>query len=576
MAKSINRLLAELLDNETGAVHEEYRDEISSRLTTYESLDSLPYTNLTTGDQAFVKSNQRMYISNGSGWYNVALVNASPSLSISPTGAITLASDGTPTVITLTGTDSDQVNLTFTVESDGDFGGLATLSQDSSVFTITPLSQDSATTTSSTLTFKTSDGINFGTGTSAFSLTFGPPQIKITASDAAASDTFGRYSSMSSDGNYIIVGTYASESAYIFVKSGSSWTQQTILTASDGEANDRFGSGVSISSDGSYAIVGAEQEDGGNGNPAGYAGAAYIFTRSGSTWTEQQKITASDAQTNDRFGSAVSISSDGSYAIVGAYLEDDGSGDPTSNAGAAYIFTRSGSTWTQQQRIDAPGASTNDFFGYRVGLNSNGTYALITAIQDYNGALVNAGAVYVFTRSGSTWTQQAKLTPSDASASDFFGRSVSLDSNANYAVATTSSNFRAEGGAAYIYTRSGSTWTQQTKITSSDGQTGDVFGTWAELNSDGTSLVVGAMREDGGSGDPTSNAGAAYVFTRSGSTWTEEYKLTASDAQVNDNFGGSVSISSDGSSVIVGAENEDGGAGDPLSNAGAVYVFDLS
>jgi len=150
--------------------------------TQYDSIGLLPVTGLTTGQQAYVTENSRIYISNGSGWYNVALVNATPNLTIDPTGAIELSNEGANTVITLTGTDSDNAdaNLTYSVESDGSFGGLATLSQDSSVFTITPLGEDSATTETSTLTFKVSDGVSFGSGTTTFTLTF----ITIVANSA--------------------------------------------------------------------------------------------------------------------------------------------------------------------------------------------------------------------------------------------------------------------------------------------------------------------------------------------------------------------------------------------------------
>ena len=174
---SINRKLAELLIPSTNVMREDALDELGG-LTVYSTLDNLPTSGLSLGDQAFVSSSQRLYISNGSGWYNVAMFNATPNLTISPSGAIILATDGTtPTVITLTGTDSDNAdaNLIYSVESDGSFGGLGTLSQDSSVFTITPLAEESATPGSSTLTFKVSDGISFGSGTTTFSLTFGPP-----------------------------------------------------------------------------------------------------------------------------------------------------------------------------------------------------------------------------------------------------------------------------------------------------------------------------------------------------------------------------------------------------------------
>ena len=143
-------------------------------LKVFQTLDSLPTSNLVSGQQALVDSDQRLYISNGLGWYNIAVINQSPTLTIDPSGTIVLATDGTPTTITLTATDSDTPSalISFSVESDGNFSGLGTLSQDSSVFTITPKLEDSATTTSSTLTFKASDGVNFGTSTSALSLTF--------------------------------------------------------------------------------------------------------------------------------------------------------------------------------------------------------------------------------------------------------------------------------------------------------------------------------------------------------------------------------------------------------------------
>jgi len=165
----------------------------SSGLQVYATKENLPATGLTSGDQAYVTNTSRLYISNGSGWYNVALINATPSLTIDPTGAIELEKDGsTPTVITLTATDSDNAvaGLTFSVDSDGSFGGLATISQDSSVFTITPLSADSATTSSSTLTFKASDGISFGSGTRTLSLAFATANSNYTALLARA-DTAG-------------------------------------------------------------------------------------------------------------------------------------------------------------------------------------------------------------------------------------------------------------------------------------------------------------------------------------------------------------------------------------------------
>ena len=163
------------------------------------SLDSLPGASLSAGDTAYVSANNRFYVSNGSGWYNVALVNVTPSLTISPDGAIALNTDGTPTTITLTGQDSDNANLTFSVESDGSFLGLGTIAQDSSVFTITPFSSDSATQSSSTLTFKVTDGVGIGSGTTALSLTFSVSNsnqttVLLKADDAATDEQVDRSS----------------------------------------------------------------------------------------------------------------------------------------------------------------------------------------------------------------------------------------------------------------------------------------------------------------------------------------------------------------------------------------------
>jgi hypothetical protein len=185
---SINRSMANLIDG-SGSLAD------GGGVTVYATKENLPTTGLTSGDQAYVSNTSRLYISNGSGWYNVALINATPSLTIDPTGAIALAKDGsTPTTITLTATDSDNAvaGLSFSVDSDGNFAGLGTLSQDSSVFTITPLSEDSATTTTSTLTFKASDGISFGSGQRTLSLTFAAANSKYTTllskADTAGTD----------------------------------------------------------------------------------------------------------------------------------------------------------------------------------------------------------------------------------------------------------------------------------------------------------------------------------------------------------------------------------------------------
>ena len=394
----------------------------------------------------------------------------------------------------------------------------------------------------------------------------GTEQAKIMASDIQASDHYGWSVSISGDGNTAIVGAPTEDTgfsnagaAYIFTRSGSTWTQQAKIQASDKQQDDQFGISVSISGDGNTAIVGARYEDTGVGYQIG---AAYIFTRSGSTWTEQQKIQASDKDENDWFGNSVSISSDGNTAIVSAHLEDAGGTD----TGSAYIFTRSGSTWTQQAKIQASDKQSGDTFGISVSISSDGNTAIVGAYQEDTGGS-RAGAAYIFTRSGSTWTEQQKIQASDKEASDYFGRRVSISGDGNTAIvgAHTEDTGALNAGAVYIFTRSGSTWTQQQKIQASDKEADDYFGNSVSISGDGNTAIVGANAE--GTGGLV--AGAAYIFTRSGSTWTELQKIQASDKEAGDEFGWTVSISGDGNTAIVGARYEDTGG----TSAGAAYIF---
>jgi hypothetical protein len=269
------------------------------------------------------------------------------------------------------------------------------------------------------------------------------------------------------------------------------------------------------------------------------------------------------------------MSSDGSRVIVGALYANYADPGGTSDAGAAYVFIRSGTTWTQESKLTASDKAANDYFGSSVSISSDGSRVIVGAPLASPGGTTNAGAAYIYTRSGTTWTQESKLTASDKAAGDQFGdkASVSMSSDgsrviigAYYASVGGTSN----AGAAYVYTRSGTTWTQESKLTASDKAANDSFGYSVSMSSDGSRVIVGARYADPGG---TTDAGAAYVFIRSGTTWTQESKLTASDKAANDYFGSSVSISSDGSRVIVGALYADPGG---TSNAGAAYVCGYS
>ena len=554
--------------------------------TTYDVIGDLPLSGNEAGDQAFVIATNRLYLWSGAGWYNIAIINTTPTFSTGPDASYTLASDGvTTTVISLLATDPEGFTINYSAIADSDFNGLATVSQDSSVFTITPKSEANATTSTGTLTFKATDGVNIASEISTFTLTFGPDwsatptetilrnPVVIAGGYAYTSPEFAYGVSISTDGNYIAVGArqeFANSSSnggavYIYTRSGSTWTQQARLVGSTVSTDYRFGSSVSINSDGTYLLVGAATKNSG-------VGTAYVFTRSGSTWTQQAEIPSPTA-TADLFGLRSAINSTGDLVAICAQ-NNPGAGAAYTQSGAVHVYSRSGSTWTLQQTLRASDENTYWRFGRSAKFNSDGTYIIIGAPMSSTGT--GNGAAYIFTRSGSTWTQQAKITASDAEVDDYFGTSVSINSDATYAICgaeyeDTGGN---NAGAAYVFTRSGSTWTQQQKIVSSDIQGGDLFGGGVSMNSDASYVVVAAIGEDD---DGTfSNPGAVYVFSRSGSTWTEVKKLTASDLQGNDLLGNNsaIDISGDGKYVIAGTNGEDGGAGDPLPGAGAAYIFE--
>lgn len=398
-----------------------------------------------------------------------------------------------------------------------------------------------------------------------------PTETIVRSDDIATGDRFGGGGAgFSDDSDYAIIGAWyenLSGAAYIFTRAGSTWTQQAKLVSSTLAANDQFGWAVDISNDASYALVGARLDDD-NGSASG---SAFVFLRTGTSWAQQAKLTASDAAADDYFGYNVSISGDGNYALVGAIGE-------SSSAGAAYVFLRTGTTWAQQAKLTASDAAASDGFGWDVSISDDGTYALIGAYQDDDDGN-SSGSAYVFLRTGTSWAQQAKITADDAAASDFFGHGVDLNSDATYAVVgaygdslTVSGSEYGLSGSAYIFTRSGTTWTQQAKVRPDDLAQYDRFGIDVSINNTGSLIVVGAERADSGG---SSDTGAAYVFERDGTSWTQAAKLLASDAQASDKFGKSIEISDTGKFVFAGAADEDGGSGDPGASTGAGYIFEV-
>ena len=435
-----------------------------------------------------------------------------------------------------------------------------------------------------------------------------------------------------------------SGAAYVFIRAGSLWSQQAYLKASNTGAGDEFGWAVAVS--GNTVAVGSQRESssatGVNPGPSAEAddsawrsGAAYVFVLSGSTWSQQAYIKASNTggyggpgASGDHFGSAVAISGD--TLAVGAWAEQSNAigvnpgalaeaDNSASDSGAAYVFARSGSAWSQQAYLKASNAETADQFGYSVGVSGNtvvvGAFyeaSIATGVNpgpaaEADNFSIGAGAAYVFARLGSVWSQQAYLKASNTGSGDGFGYSVAVSEDTivvgspgesssatgvNGGALAEADNSAYESGAAYVYARAGSAWSQQAYLKASNTSGSDLFG-WCVTVS-GDVLVVSSPEERGSAagvdhglagntGSGASSSGAAYLFARSGSVWSQSAYLKASNPDVLDRFGDAVSISAD--TVVVGAHQENGSgtgvnpgpaaeADNSTGNSGAVYVFE--
>ncbi|MDQ3798554.1 MAG: hypothetical protein M3384_03810, partial [Acidobacteriota bacterium] len=385
-----------------------------------------------------------------------------------------------------------------------------------------------------------------------------PPTAKLYAPDGAPANFFGY--SVALGGDTAIVGvpldslesinpaSVSEGSAYVFTRSGTTWTLQQKLTASNGANRDYFGANVSI--DGDTVVVGALFDDVG---ASVNQGSAYVFSRSGTVWTQQAKLTAAQGAAGDRFGVSVEIS--GETIVVGTKRDQS----------AAYVFTRSGTTWTQQQQLTPSNGAAGDEFGASVAINVD-TILVSATGRPVSGA-DNQGAVYVFTRAGGIWSEQQILTAADGAAGDRFGSDVALTGDTAIVGAYFDDiGANADQGSAYIFTRSGGVWTPQAKLIAADGAAGDHFGSSVAIG--GNTAVVGAPDNDFPAtlGDTYFDAGSAYVFTGSGATWSLQKQLSEENVGGifgdGARFGGSAAIS--GETVLVGvrgADNEDGLAG---------------
>jgi hypothetical protein len=315
------------------------------------------------------------------------------------------------------------------------------------------------------------------------------------------------------------------------------WSRQAALTAADGATDDEFGLSVALAADGSTALVGADARN-------HDTGVAYVFTRSGATWTQQAELTAADGASLDFFGYATALSGDGSTALVGAWGKNV-------DAGAAYVFVRGASGWSLQAELQG---AQDDSFGHAVALAADGSTALVSATARNDAT----GAVYVFVHDPAGWLQQTVLTASDGTVLDGFGDSVALSGDGTTALigAWHRNNYT---GASYVFVHGGTGWSQQADLTAADKTQRDQFGAAVALSRDGGIALIGADAR-------STFTGAAYVFAYGGAGWSQQAELRASDKAPNDQFGISVALSGDGTAALIGADIKN-------NDAGAAYVF---
>ena len=519
--------------------------------------------------------------------------------------------------------------------------------------------------------------VTTGNGTAQTPTAAPAPKLRqvayIKASNTHANDHFGNGGTLeghglalSGDGNTLAVGApyessaakgingnqndtslYSSGAVYLFARVNNAWTQQAYIKASNPGQGARFGHVVSLSRDGNTLAVSAVFEasaakgiDGDqNDKSIPQAGAVYVFTRSGATWSQQAYIKASNTgekgtanipDEGDQFGFSIALSADGNTLAAGAISEDSAAtginGDQNDNskqsAGATYVFTRTGTKWTQQAYVKASNTGAMDLFGYAVGLSADGNTLAVSAYdegssaREINGVMDRgrrgSGAIYVFTRTGTnpsqqTWAQTAYLKASNAENGDSLGYDMAISQDGNTIVggagdedcfaagvnpsAKCDNDYKTDTstGAAYVFFRNGGTWTQQAFIKASHPSKEDWFASRLGLSGDGNTLGVGAQLENGNSkginGNETDltaeDSGVLYLFERTGSTWVQKAYVKGSNTEAYDEFGSSMAFSIDGKTMAVSARSEasatkgiNGNQNDNSAmGAGAVYIF---
>jgi hypothetical protein len=393
----------------------------------------------------------------------------------------------------------------------------------------------------------------------------------LTASNGATNNIFGFSVALNNTGDIALVGAYRANSdhgaAYVFSRNGAVWSQQQVLSDTTTAGSDNFGFSVALNSAGDVALIGAQNKT----ETVLAQGAAYVFTRNGSVWSQQQVL--SDTVTGgsfDFFGDSVALNSAGDVALIGA-LNKTINGNP--HQGAAYIFNRSGGVWSQQQVLsDTTTVTFGDVFGNSVVLNTAGDTAFIGAPGKTIGSNSNQGAVYVFNRSGAVWNKQQVITDTTGIADDHLGVSIALNGTGDTLLIGANGKTvpgNTSRGAVFVFNRSGVTWSQQQILSdNTNGTINDNFGNSVALNSTGDIALIGASNKT-----VVTDQGAVYLFIRSGGVWSKQQVFSDTNGASGDYFGISVALSGAGDTAFIGDGYKKIGAN---TAQGAVFVFQSS
>jgi hypothetical protein len=362
------------------------------------------------------------------------------------------------------------------------------------------------------------------------------PNGRPSPRELADRDGYGR--AMALSGERLVVGAPFDDdmgtdagAAYVFDGSGLDWTQAATLTAADGADKDTFGEAVAI--DGDTVVVGAAYDDDLGSN----SGAAYVFELLNGAWLQTAKLLPADGDAGDAFGHSVAVR--GEEIVIGA----PGDSDVIFGAGSTYVFAKQAGAWVEVDKLLPSDPAGNEGFGTAIAIDA-ATIAVGIARDGERGAY--AGAVELFTRSGGGWSSAQKLTAGDGAAYDYFGEALALAQDTLVVAAYNDSDLGSDAGAAYVFQRSGGAFVEAAKLLAPDGAAGDNFGQSVSLSSDGRTAVVGA------NGDDTmgTQSGAAYLFRRFGEAFEPAAKLIAGDGQPLDSFGYGTAV--DGDRVVVG------------------------